>query len=85
MIKTQGCPYCGTIWVYESNPLGTKGGWEGFLMKNMYNHWRLCEKRTPQERLDWIALSEKRLERKPNDHTKLIFHREFIKTDEVKS
>jgi len=72
--RREWCPHCGTTWLYDARPDGTHTGWEGFLMRNIYSHWRMCEKRTPEERLEWAKRTQKRLARKPNDHTELIFN-----------
>jgi len=72
-LQRESCRYCGTVWVYETQAAGDHTGWSGFLLKNMYTHWALCEKRTPAERRAWAKRQQKRLERKPNDHTRLYF------------
>jgi hypothetical protein len=70
--KVTSCKFCGTEWHYDTQVPGTTTGWSGFLDANMYAHWSICEQRTPQERIAWAKRTEKRIARKPNEHTRIV-------------
>ena len=61
------CEYCHTVWIWDS------GTYSGFLESRINHHrWR-CSERSQEERQKWIDATRKRLKRKDNSHSVLIF------------
>ena len=69
------CTTCGTTWIADTKAqAGDSTGWTGFLQSRMYDHWKWCAKAKPAERMKWVKSNQKRLARRPNMHTRLVFN-----------
>ena len=68
------CQHCGTVWEYETkSATGSGTGWSGFLEARLYIHRKDCKNRTQEQRKEWMDKTRKRLKKRPNKYTRLVF------------
>jgi len=73
--QVRECPHCGTQWHFETSGGRLIGGMSGFIEVTVYYHCLGCKDKTPEQRLEFINRNEKRLSKKPNLHTEVLFDR----------